>query len=226
MIDPERVRKAVSEDETLAALVASGTESAALEELVRRVYAEALDLLGSSRGQAALLRTIALAEAALLEVREQRRRLHVVEPELACARGCSSCCVLRVEVSTLEAERLAPLVNELGLRQEVARAAAELGGLSRRERLAAKRSCALLGSDGACRVHAARPLACRAANSLNRAACERAVAETDTSASIPVEPVQLGLMRAAALGLSLASADALLDARQTELHVALTAELG
>ena len=70
MIDPERVRKAVSEDETLAALVASGTESAALEELVRRVYAEALDLLGSSRGQAALLRTIALAEAALLEVRE------------------------------------------------------------------------------------------------------------------------------------------------------------
>lgn len=225
LIDAERIHTIVTEDETLAALIAAGTPGAPFEELARRVYDDALELLSASQSQAALARAIALGEAAIAEVAEQRRRLRVVAPELACARGCSSCCVLRVEIGPLEAARLAPFVDELGVRAEVERLAREVGSLDRRERLAARRSCALLGPDGACRVHAARPLACRAANSLSRAACESAAAEADTSVRIPVDGAPLGLMRAAALGLSLACADAGLDAARKELHRAL-AEFG
>ncbi|HET9933854.1 MAG TPA: YkgJ family cysteine cluster protein [Polyangiaceae bacterium] len=220
-MDDERLELALLSDETLAALIAHGTPRAPLLELARRVYHEALELLASEQRQAALLRSIELAEAAIAEVEAQRRRLKVEQPRIACARGCASCCILRVEIGALEAERLRPVVEALELSAAVEALASEVGSLSRLERLEARRSCALLGRDGECRVHAVRPMACRAANSMSSDACRRAAQLGDSSVGIPVEGTSFGLMRSAALGLSLACADAGLDASQTELHTAL-----
>lgn len=220
-MDAQRIERALGDDETVASLVAHGTSLPALVELSLRVYHDALELLASGKREAALSRCIELAEAAIVEVEAQRRRLRVEQPRIACARGCSSCCILRVEIGELEAERLRPVVEALGLGPAVHALASEVGSLSRLERLGARRACALLGSDGACRVHAVRPLACRAANSLSSDACRRAAERGDSSIGIPVEGASFGLMRSAAIGLSLACGDAGLDASQTELHRAL-----
>lgn len=220
-MDVERIDQALARDESLAALFAHGTPKPPLLELARRVYHDALDLLAAGRREAALLRSIELAESAIAEVGLQRRRLGVQQPQIACARGCSSCCILRVEIGLLEAERLRGVVETLGLNDAVDAFAAEVGSLSRRERVIARRSCALLGDDGACRVHAVRPIACRAANSLSSEACRRAAERADFGDGIPVEGASFGLMRAAAIALSLACADAGLDASQSELHCAL-----
>ena len=220
-MDAELIERALASDETVASLILHGTPRDALVELSLRVYYEALDLLASGKRQAALTRSIELADAAIAEVAAQRRRLRVEQPRIACARGCSSCCILRVEIGELEAERLRPVVEELGLGAPVRARASEVGSLSRLERLGARRACALLGSDGACRVHAVRPMACRAANSMDSDACRRAAEGGDSSIGIPVEGTSFALMRSAAIGLSLACADAGLDASQTELHSAL-----
>lgn len=220
-MDAERIEQALASDESLAVLFRHGTPKPPLVEFALRVHREALDLLAAGRREAALVRSIELAESALGEVGAQRRRLGVQQPQIACARGCSSCCVLRVEIGVLEAERLRSAVETLGLSDAIDALATEVGSLARAERLAARRACALLGSDGACRAHAVRPLACRAANSMSSEACRRAVERADVEGSIPVEGTSLGLMRAAAVALSLACADAGLDASQSELHSAL-----
>ena len=88
-MDAECFRRALAEDETLAALVESGTPSGPLLDLARHVHAEALELLASRREALALERAIAMSEQALAEVVEHKRRLRVLSPEVACARGCS-----------------------------------------------------------------------------------------------------------------------------------------
>ncbi|MGC4094803.1 MAG: YkgJ family cysteine cluster protein [Polyangiaceae bacterium] len=212
-------------DETLRALLGSGTPSEPLIELGRRVYLEALSLIAANREQEALERAIELAETCVEQIGEQRRRLNVVVPPLACARGCSHCCTLRVEIGPLEAQRLLPVVERRRQQEALRALGAELGGLSRQQRVGLGRACVFLEADGACGAHAQRPFACRAANSRSADACRAALRHGDALGSIPVDPVPLGLIRSAAIGFGLACADAGLQSELRELHDALSQAL-
>lgn len=97
---------------------------------------------------------------------------------VACSRGCSACCHLRVDVQPHEAfalaawlrRRLAPAALEavLGrLRANVAKTDAIGDEARKRTNLA----CALLGNDGACMAYEARPAQCRRYHSLKLATC-------------------------------------------------------
>jgi Fe-S-cluster containining protein len=98
---------------------------------------------------------------------------------VACSRGCSWCCSLRVQVQPYEAftlaawlkrafdaKRLAAVVERL--KANVARTR-ELGEEQRKRTNIA---CALLGPDGACTAYEARPAQCRRYHSTDLAPCK------------------------------------------------------
>ena len=98
---------------------------------------------------------------------------------IACARGCSWCCNLRVQVQPYEAftlaawlkrnfapARLAQVLERL--RSNVARTR-ELGEEARKRTNIA---CALLGEDGACTAYEARPAQCRRYHSIDVEPCK------------------------------------------------------
>jgi Fe-S-cluster containining protein len=98
---------------------------------------------------------------------------------IACSRGCSYCCNLRVKVQPYEAfalaawlrrhftaERLAHVIERL--EANVARTR-ELGEEARKR---ANLACALLGADGACTAYDARPAQCRRYHSTDVAPCK------------------------------------------------------
>jgi len=114
---------------------------------------------------------------------------------LACARGCSHCCHLRVHVQPHEAFALADwlrahfapqkLADVIGrLRENVARTRA----LGEEGRKRASLACALLAEDGTCSAYAARPAQCRRYHSLRLAACESFRAHPDESLESPMHP--------------------------------------
>ena len=99
--------------------------------------------------------------------------------KVACARGCSFCCNLRVEVQPYEAFRLAAWLRKRfdgtrladvieRLRSNVKRSA-ELGAEGRKR---ANIPCALLGDDGACTAYEARPAQCRKYHSTDVQPCK------------------------------------------------------
>ena len=83
--------------------------------------------------------------------------------KIRCQRGCSHCCSNPVEIWPQEAALLVKAAREAGIEPD----RAKLERQSRRgiddwrEQPAADRSCVFLGADGACRVYASRPNACR-----------------------------------------------------------------
>jgi Fe-S-cluster containining protein len=98
---------------------------------------------------------------------------------IACAKGCSHCCHLRVEVQPHEAfaiagwlrrhvapDRLEAIVGRL--RENVARTRS----LGEEGRKRANLPCALLAADGTCSVYEARPAQCRRYHSMRLATCE------------------------------------------------------
>ena len=99
--------------------------------------------------------------------------------KLACSRGCSYCCSLRVQVQPYEAftlagwlrrhfdaPRLARVIERL--RANVARTR-EIGEEARKR---ANLPCALLGEDGACTAYEARPAQCRRYHSTDLDPCK------------------------------------------------------
>jgi hypothetical protein len=84
----------------------------------------------------------------------------------ACRSGCAHCCWLRVEVTAVEAERLARFVTEPVARRVEANAAAADGLTPAEHRM----PCAFL-EDGRCVAYEARPLRCRAHVSASEAVC-------------------------------------------------------
>lgn len=100
------------------------------------------------------------------------------EIEVACHKGCSWCCWLRIDVrahevflilrhleATWDPAQIAALKAEARLAREA------LAGLDLTGREAVRRPCLLL-RDGLCAVYAARPAACRRYLSGSAAACE------------------------------------------------------
>ena len=99
--------------------------------------------------------------------------------KVACSRGCSYCCSLRVQVQPYEAFTLAAWLRKhfdaarlhdviQRLRANVARTR-ELGEEARKR---TNIPCALLGDDGACTAYEARPAQCRRYHSTDLAPCK------------------------------------------------------
>ena len=120
------------------------------------------------------------------EVAERERR--------ACARGCDHCCHMPVTASVPEALLVRTYLREtwgadelraltLGLRETLARQAA----MDDDELARARERCALLADDGACRIYAVRPLACRGHASFSREACAASHEDPERDAEVPVD---------------------------------------
>ena len=98
--------------------------------------------------------------------------------KVACDRGCSYCCSLRVQVQPYEAFRLAGWLRKHFDAPSLARVVERLRANAARTRElgedARKRTniaCALLGEDGACTAYEARPAQCRRYHSTNVDPC-------------------------------------------------------
>ena len=111
------------------------------------------------------------------EVLETSIRNHAVG--VACARGCSFCCNLRVEVQPYEAFSLAAWLKRHFAGPRLAAVTERLRANVERTRAlgveARKRTnipCALLGDDGACSAYEARPAQCRRYHSTNVDPCK------------------------------------------------------
>jgi Fe-S-cluster containining protein len=129
----------------------------------------------------------ALAESAfdLFEANIGPHTQHL--PQLACDRGCPSCCVLRVTATAPEIILLADYVNRIeatpqgaaiGLKRRVELADRATRGLGEAERMALCKPCPFIVR-GVCVIHPVRPLACRGHASFDRKACAQAAAGRD-----------------------------------------------
>jgi len=230
-MDTERLRAGLLQDATIRAYLDAGLPREPVEAMTEQVRMRTSRLLAGGHRAAALELAIKIGEQALAEVQAQRRhdaasaapagtKLPLL-PAVACAAGCASCCRLRVEVNALEAERLFERARELGLLEATRGLAERVGGLSKVERLRARTNCVFLDEGGACRAHAVRPLACRAANSFDRVACDVSVENASVDAPIPVDAVWLVLLRAARVGLLLACEEQGVSRGLEELHAAI-----
>ncbi|MFP8779775.1 YkgJ family cysteine cluster protein [Hydrogenophaga sp. RWCD_12] len=106
------------------------------------------------------------------------------QPPVDCAKGCASCCTLRVTALAPEVFVLAdylrataPALQRHGidLIAAVREADAATRGLDEAARVAARRRCAFVVK-GVCLIHRARPLSCRGHASHDRRACADAAA--------------------------------------------------
>ncbi|MGM9428807.1 YkgJ family cysteine cluster protein [Hydrogenophaga sp. MI9] len=106
------------------------------------------------------------------------------QPPVDCAKGCASCCTLRVTALAPEVFVLAdylrataPALQRHGidLIAAVREADAATRGLDETARVAARRRCAFV-VQGVCLIHRARPLSCRGHASHDRRACADAAA--------------------------------------------------
>src|SRR5262245_56649160 len=108
----------------------------------------------------ALVRNV---HAAIEEVLERDRRRDPASGDIRCGRGCSHCCSGPVEIWPHEAPLLVEAAREagIGLDKELLERQSHAAVDTWREQAVADRACVFLGEDGACRVYASRPNACR-----------------------------------------------------------------
>ena len=147
---------------------------------------------------------------------------------IACARGCSYCCSLRVQVQPYEAFALAAWLKRNFAPERLAQVVARLkSNVAKTRELgeeARKRTnvpCSLLGDDGACTAYEARPAQCRRYHSTDLAPC-KAFHET------PDDTIEAGLHQAVAHNADViitqgrhAARDAGLDDASVDMNLAL-----
>jgi Fe-S-cluster containining protein len=147
---------------------------------------------------------------------------------VACTRGCSYCCHLRVEIRPHEAFVLAQHIQTVSSPEQRARIAVRIednlgriASLSRDEHVRAGIPCALLEAD-ACSVYEARPATCRKYHSVSVVVCRAAFDDTAAPLIGEIEHEQVRLAgNAVALGYAKGVEEAGYDAALYELHYAL-----
>ncbi|HEY9192600.1 MAG TPA: YkgJ family cysteine cluster protein, partial [Methyloversatilis sp.] len=102
-------------------------------------------------------------------------------PPVACGKGCSTCCTVRVTATAPEVLLMARHLREVcapdvcvRLVQRIAQADNDTRHVDEESRVAMRRPCPFIGDDGACVVYPVRPLACRGHASHDRNACVQA----------------------------------------------------
>ena len=147
---------------------------------------------------------------------------------IACERGCSYCCHLRVEIRPHEAFVLAHHIETRLSAEERERTfarieqnLARLAGLTREQHIRAGIPCALLDGN-ICSVYDARPAACRKYYSVSLSVCRAAYEDTSAPLSGEIEHEEVRLAgNAIALGHAKGLEDAGYDSALYELHSAL-----
>ncbi|MEP7183762.1 MAG: YkgJ family cysteine cluster protein [Betaproteobacteria bacterium] len=147
---------------------------------------------------------------------------------VACRRGCSYCCHLRVEIRPHEAFVLADYIRSrfdadqcAAILSRIEDNLARIAPLSAEQHIRAGTPCALL-EDGACSVYEGRPAACRKYYSVSVETCRDAFSDTAAPLTGPLEDDHVRLAgNAVALGFAKGREDAGLDATLYELHFAL-----
>lgn len=143
----------------------------------------------------------------------------------ACKPGCTFCCHLHVDVTSLEAVAIAAGLAA-GRRDAVAATAPRVQDLSVDARRAARIPCALL-ADGVCTSYETRPVACRALYSTDARACEQVLLAPLGATLPPIRSpaVPRALADTFAAGVNAALAAAGLQSGLFELTAALEALL-
>lgn len=148
--------------------------SVALTKGVRGAVAKAMPELTAARLDAFLAELFGIADSTLarLVAKDPPRR------QVACKEGCAYCCHLYVQVTPLEAVRIARSILARGAeaaaiaREHVAAAYKRTAGKDALDRNLLAVPCPLL-QDGRCSVYGERPFVCRGANSADDDACRR-----------------------------------------------------
>lgn len=211
--------------QTLRAMAGAGFDPEDASEIVTSVSRIVAEALASARGQRGVIdvmrTTVGLASRVVRGARE-RTKLPVLPS--ACADGCSHCCRVHVSISAPEAIVLAAFLRDTYDQKSIAKLAVhvediakQVATLDRDARVASKIPCPLLDGDR-CAAYRVRPLPCAAANSYDAKACA-------SGGEIPIDPIQLGAVRATQLGLSTAIAARGLDNGRYELAGALAVTL-
>lgn len=151
--------------------------------------AQAREIFREAREPRALSSAVARFHKRVDEVVQQTIHGHGVK--VACTKGCSYCCSLRVEVGPHEAfalahwlkrhlspDRLSAILAKLRSNAERTRA------LGTEERKRMNLACALLGADGSCAAYEVRPAQCRRFQSVDVQVCKASYADP-TDDSIP-----------------------------------------
>jgi hypothetical protein len=147
---------------------------------------------------------------------------------IACRRGCSYCCHLRVEIRPHEAFVLAHHIATRFSAEQRARAEARIDATAQRiaamtveEHQHAGIPCALL-EDGVCTAYEGRPAACRKYYSVSLTTCRDAYNDPAAPLTGPLDDDDVRLAgNAVALGFAKGREDAGFDAKLYELHFAL-----
>lgn len=99
-------------------------------------------------------------------------------PELACRKGCATCCTIRVAATAPEVLAIGRYLlqfSDPATIRRIAKAYLATRGLSESERMAVSEICPFVHDD-ACVIYAVRPLACRGHASYDEEACLAALA--------------------------------------------------
>lgn len=146
---------------------------------------------------------------------------------IACREGCAFCCHLKVLATGPEVLRLAEhlrasrTADELrAIGERVAAADDRTRGMTTDQRVRAQLACPLL-EGGRCGAYEARPIACRGANSLDAAACQRGFENPEEDVSLPIYKPALQVTEALRNGIAAGVARGGLDGRALELNAAL-----
>ncbi len=96
-------------------------------------------------------------------VLERDRKKDANSGDIQCRKGCSHCCRVPVEIWPHEAALLVEIAREAGMELDRARLERQNHHTidTWRQQPAADKACVFLGDDGACKVYAFRPNACR-----------------------------------------------------------------
>ena len=137
------------------------------------------------------------AAAATRAVHEQAEAVLKAYPEeralVACAAGCSHCCIMNVAVLAPEAVAIAEHLQQtlapeqrLALQGKLQELNAATAATSHGERLALQLPCAFLDERGYCAIHPVRPLLCRRATSIDPRDCRRALERQGHGEEVPI----------------------------------------